>query len=105
MLCQGATVVSSEDGKYTVAIEVDGCAEDEVLEDLDASVIVVPAETFKAGPIDARLVGHSKGITQNLLERGVIKSKSKLKALCATWSRHSSTTRTSAETFFTALPS
>ena len=59
MLCQGATVVSSEDGKYTASIEVDGRAKDEVLEDLDASVIVVPAETYKAGPIDARLVGHS----------------------------------------------
>ena len=33
-------------------------------------------------PIDARLVGQSKGITQILLERGVIKLKSKLKAAC-----------------------
>ena len=62
-LRKGATVVSSENGKYTVSIDVDGRAEDEVLEDLDASAIVVPAETYKAGPIDARLVGHSKVIT------------------------------------------
>ena len=81
-LRKGATVVSSENGKYTVSIDVDGRAEDEVLEDLDASAIVVPAETYKAGPIDARLVGQSKGITQILLERGVIELKSKLKAAC-----------------------
>ena len=81
-LRKGATVMSSKDGKYTVSIYVDGRAEDEVLEDLDASAIVVPAETYKAGPIDARLVGQSKGITQILPERGVIELKSKLKAAC-----------------------
>ena len=82
-LIKGATVVSrQEGGKYTVSIEEAGRAEDEVLEGVDVSAITVPAATYKAGPVDARLVGHSKGIKQILLERGLYEAGSKLKSSC-----------------------
>jgi hypothetical protein len=80
---KGATIVSSqEDGKFTVSIAVVGRAEDEVLEGVDAKALQVPARTYEAGPIDASLVGHSKGIKQILLERELIEAESKLKGAC-----------------------
>jgi len=80
---KGVTIVSTQEGgKYTVSIKVADREVDEVIEDVDASAINVPAATYKPGPIDEALIGHSKGVKQILMERGLIESKSKLKATC-----------------------
>ena len=78
-----ATVVSrQEDGTYTVRVEAPGAAALEELAGVVVSSITVSAETFEPGPIDARLIGQSKGIKQILLERGLITASTKLNATC-----------------------
>jgi hypothetical protein len=80
-LTKDATVVSrQEDGTYTVSIGAPGAAAAEVLEGVGVSSITVPAETYKPGPIDERLIGHSKGVKQILMERGRIEPGFKCKA-------------------------
>ena len=84
---KNATVLSrQEDGTYTVRIEAPGAAASEVLEGVGVSaitvLITVPGENFTPGPIDARLIGHSKGIKQIPLERGLIMASDKYKAKC-----------------------
>ena len=82
-LTKDATVVSrQEDGTYTVSIGAPGAAAAEVLEGVGVSSITVPAETYKPGPIDERLIGHSKGVKQILMERGRIEPGFKCKAAC-----------------------
>ena len=82
-----ASVVSRENEKYSVQIceaEPARDAGDRVLADVDVSSLQVPAETYKRGTVDVRLVGHSKGLKQILLERGLIDGTSRLKAKCGT---------------------
>ena len=75
-------VSRQEDGTYTVSIGAPGAAAAEVLMGVGVSSITVPAETFKPAPIDERLIGHSKGVKQILMERGRIEPGSKCKAAC-----------------------
>ena len=82
-----ASVVSQNNGKYTVKIcEAESArdVQDPVLANVDVSSIRAPAETYNKGPIDVRLVGHSKGLKQILLERGLIDGTSRLKSKCGT---------------------
>ena len=82
-MTKDATAVSRQkNGTYRVSIEASGAAAAEVLEGVGVASITVPAETYRPGPIDERLIGHSKGVRQILMECGLIGPGSKCKAAC-----------------------
>ena len=82
-LTKDATAVSRQkNGTYRVSIEASGAAAAEVLEGVGVASITVPAETYRPGPIDERLIGHSKGVRQILMECGLIGPGFKCKAAC-----------------------
>ena len=67
--------------KYKVRVgDGDGAVEVE----LGVSSITVPAVTLKPGPVPEVLIGHSKGLKQILLERGLITVGEKTKGACDT---------------------
>ena len=75
----GVVIVSrEEDNSYTFRFP-----SDDVVSGVSVASIQVPVATYKKGPVPAALVGHSKGMQQILLERGVIaESTSKLNGKC-----------------------
>ena len=94
-LTKDATVASrQEDGAYAVFIEAPRAAAAEVLEGAGVASITVPAETYKPGPIDERLIGHSKGAKQIPMERGLIEPGLKCKAACGSKEKKAGTAGT-----------
>jgi hypothetical protein len=79
----GVVVVSrEEDNTYTLRFP-----SDDVVSGVSVASMQVPVATYKKGPVPAALVGHSKGMQQILLERGVIAETSKLNGKCGTADR------------------
>lgn len=60
---------------------------EETITGIHASSMKAPLVKFKKGPVDPRLLGHSKGAKQILLERKVIEVSCGLNACCSSKQR------------------